>query len=347
MKKKNIYFIIGGLVLITIGIFLLPKYSDYDKNKIVYRSEEFIYQTIKTKNVSEKTLLSFPIFLKMNEIDSSDYLKEYIKENEENSTRIYATELESTDDLDTVLNKIIESNKQQEINHYIEEDIEIESEFIKKDFKAKLIKFDRTDEDEITNVKMLVALVKLSSTDYAEVIYTVKNGDMSTDDAKELLKNFNITRDGEYRIGHVDINELIFELELTPPNGKKYSARISLDSNQYVELEDKYNSKEHTKISNINSGEKFEIFLFYSSNKLGRDILESLEVELIYNEKYKYEISSFKESNVFETSIYEATSKDAVVRVYRIDDEGCFVIIAPKNYGFMMDFENVYTEVNE
>ena len=124
---------------------------------------------------------------------------------------------------------------------------------------------------------------------------------------------------------------MVIELEKTTLVHIKYKAKIALDSNQYEEKEDASNSKEHTRVTNLVTNEQVELYLFYRAEKLGIKLIDSLKIDLKNNSRYE-SLSDFKETKIYDTKVYEASTNENTINALMIDDEVCLVIIYPKNY---------------
>ena len=344
MKKKKKLLIIIGIVLIILGVILIPRMSTKEKSphEGLNQSEKYVYKTIKTRDFDAKVVLSFPVYESMTEDILSDYYKTYSLGNK----TIIATEIQE-DSIKQIEGQDEKMKSYSFISNYTVDKLSIKNDYISSsDIEAKIVKYDKTDTEKPTSVCSLSVLVKISNSDYIHVTYSITDDEITEEEALDLVDNFRITDGAEYKAGTVDINELVIELEKTTLSHFKYNAKIALDPNQYEEIEDVNNSKEHTRVKNIVTNEEIEVYLFYRAGMTGTKLIDSLEIDLKNNSKFE-SISKFKETKRFANKIYEASTSDNIINVWMLDGEVCMVVIYPNGYEYIEDFDSTTFEIEK
>lgn len=333
MKKKSLIVIILGIILLCSGIFLTinSNKSKDNGNSDNNTNKKYDFGEIKTIDVNKKTLLSFPIYKNMRQIYDGDYSKVY---DLEGNLHLVVAEIEN----EFIENREIEHERlknSESIKDYTEKEIVVDTSISESDINSKLFSYNSEDDGFVSTLEIYV---KLSNIDYALIELVNYEKAITEEEAKDYIKNLKITYNAKYNIGRIENNELIFELDTTEDN-KKYESVLKLDSNKYKEIEHKNNNKNSTKIENITTKEEIDVFLNFLSNENKVEIKERIESF--------FGINNFKEEKINNYTVYVATSNEALLYVYNINNEAIVTIRFPKDYKYIDDFKNIKFSVSK
>lgn len=333
MKKKSLIIIILGIILLCSGMFLTinSNKSKDNGNSDNNANKKYDFGEIRTIDVNKKTLLSFPIYKNMRQIYDGDYSKVY---DLEGNLHLVVAEIEN----EFIENREIEHERlknSESIKDYTEKEIVVDTSISESDINSKLFSYNSEDDGFVSTLEIYV---KLSNIDYALIELVNNEKAITEEEAKDYIKNLKITYNAKYNIGRIENNELIFELDTTE-NNKKYGSVLKLDSNKYKEIEHKNNNKNSTKIENITTKEEIDVFLNYLSNENKVEIKERIESF--------FGINNFKEEKINDSTVYVATSNEALIYVYNINNEAIVTIMFPKDYKYIDDFKNIKFSVSK
>ena len=310
MNKKIGIILIGiGLLLVVISFLMLGGSTPANKEKEDKNDYKFEYDYIKSRDISEKTKVTYPIYEGLSLDDSSiiEFNNSYSDEKGQSiSAIVYSNE--------NTLEKY-EENRFEEYKKYIEE---LGSTVKKENITCShlCMNYKVLDKENKISIDELVIYIKLSSTDIAELTYKSENAEISKDLINKVIENIKISHDSTYTIGTIEGDNLVIKFDLN--NNKSIS--IKLDNSKYEEVETGRNGKYRTTIKDKSTDKTIMLLIQFKSKN---DTLIN-DIDKIHN--ISIPGTSKNELTIDGKTIYEYITISGRGYAYLIDSDNALLL---------------------
>ena len=335
MKSKII--IIIGILIILFGVVLSINTSINKKNE-KDNSIKSISWTIKSHSVSDKTLITFPVFndLKASS-DNGEYNSSFSSEDDKIIVNAYTSD--SDNGRENFLNDIIkEFENNKGIKYFTKEKLD----FKQSDVSGYRIKYRIEEEtiddntiielEEPIEVDRIIIAVDMSKNETGIIEYIYYDNTID-DNCIDIIKNsIQVTKNAKYNVGIIEDGIIKVTLKKIYEGNNLYTVTLLLDNKLYEEIEDSKNSNEYVKLGKKDSDGVVEIYYYYSHSDF--DNINSLaNLKEYINIVYELDTSIENRVTINEKDYLYYVNDDLSKKVYAYQmDDRCYLIYAFENW---------------